>query len=72
MTYWWFPYLEAGTFKGKISFGGQAENLYNQHDFTVPEVDSPQSLHFILKVTDKGSPAMSSYKRVILNILPKN
>ncbi len=72
MSYWWFPYLEAGTFKGKISFGGQAENLYNQHDFIVPEVDSPQTLHFILKVTDKGSPAMSSYKRVILNILPKN
>lgn len=36
-----------------------------------PEVDKKETAHFILKVTDKGKPPLSRYKRVIVNILPK-
>jgi len=71
LSYLWFQYPEAGTYKGSVRFGNLAENLYNVHTITAPRVDSPQTVHFILKVTDKGTPALSRYKRVIVTIVPK-
>jgi hypothetical protein len=71
LSYWWFQYPEAGTYKGTIDFSPLSENLYNVHTIKAPEVASPQIVHFILKVTDKGTPALSRYKRVIVTIIPK-
>ena len=71
LSYWWFPYPEAGTYKREISFGPLAENLYNVHTIKAPKVDKTETAHFILKVTDKGTPALSRYKRVIVTITPK-
>lgn len=70
LSYLWFQYSEAGTYKGNVSFGMLAENLYNVHTLKAPDVDKPQTAHFILKVTDKGTPALSRYKRVIVTITP--
>jgi hypothetical protein len=70
LSYRWFQYPEAGTYKGNVSFGMLAENLYNIHTIKAPKVDSPQTVHFIVKVTDKGTPALSGYKRVIITIIP--
>lgn len=70
LSYLWFQYPEAGTFNGNISFGMLAENLYNVHTIKAPLVDSPQTVHFILKVTDKGTPALLRYRRVIVTIVP--
>jgi hypothetical protein len=70
MSYLWFPYKEAGTYKGAVSFRPYAANLY-ELPFTVPIVDSVQTIHFILKVTDKGTPALTGYKRVIVTVTPK-
>lgn len=39
--------------------------------FTAPVVDKEETAHFILKVTDKGEPRLSRYKRVIVTIKPK-
>ncbi len=39
--------------------------------FTAPEVDMEETAHFILKVTDRGEPQLSRYKRVIVTITPK-
>jgi hypothetical protein len=36
-----------------------------------PEVGKKETAHFILKVTDKGEPQLSKYKRVIVIIIPK-
>jgi len=71
LSYWWFQYPEAGTYKGIVNFMFYSENLYNVHTIKAPEVTSPQTVHFILKVTDKGTPALSRYKRVIVTITPK-
>jgi hypothetical protein len=71
LSYWWFQYLEAGSYKEQVSFGPYSENLYNVHTLIAPEVDKPETVHFILKVTDKGEPPLSRYKRVIVTILPK-
>lgn len=71
LSYWWFQYPEAGTYEGIVNFMPYSENLYNIHTIRAPEVTSPQTVHFILKVTDKGTPALSRYKRVIVTITPK-
>jgi hypothetical protein len=70
MSYLWFQYQEAGTYKGTISFRRFSPILY-ELPVTAPVVDSVQTLHFILKVTDKGTPPITRYKRVIVTVLPK-
>ncbi len=70
MSYLWFQYPEAGTYKGIVSFRPYASNLYDE-PVTAPVVDSMQTIHFILRVTDKGTPALTRYKRVIVTVMPK-
>ena len=70
MSYLWFQYPEAGTYPGVISFRPYSSNLYDL-PVTAPVVDSAKTIHFILKVTDKGTPALTRYKRVIVTVLPK-
>ncbi len=69
MSYLWFQYPEAGTYKGIVSFRPYSPNLYDL-PVTAPVVQTEQTIHFILKVTDKGSPALTRYKRVIVTVLP--
>ena len=69
MSYLWFQYPEAGTYKGFVSFAPYASNLYDL-PVTAPRVDRSVTIHFILKVTDKGSPPLTRYKRVIVTVLP--
>jgi hypothetical protein len=70
LSYWWFQYPEAGSYKETINIGFYSENLYNLHTIVAPEVEKSETAHFILKVTDKGTPALSRYKRVIVTIQP--
>ena len=70
MSYLWFQYREAGTYNDNVSFRPYAPNLY-ELPFTAPVVDSLQTIHFILKVTDKGTPPITRYKRVIVTVVPK-
>ena len=37
---------------------------------TAPKVEKPETLHFILRVTDKGRPPLSRYERVIVTVTP--
>lgn len=69
LSYRWFQYPEAGTYAEAIPMWG-AENLYAR-GFVAPDVDRPREAHFILRVTDKGTPALSRYRRVAVKILPK-
>jgi hypothetical protein len=69
LSFWWFHYPEAGTYRGRITWSG-AENLARL-DLVAPKVEKPETAHFILKVTDKGSPPLSRYERVIVTILPE-
>jgi len=67
-SFLWFNYPEAGSYNEEIKANG-AENVYKAH-FTTPEVDNEVTAHFILKITDRGEPQLSSYKRVIVTIKP--
>ncbi|QEC69164.1 DUF1593 domain-containing protein [Panacibacter ginsenosidivorans] len=69
MSYLWFQYPEAGTYKGIVSFRPYSPNLYDI-PVTAPVVQSAQTIHFILKVTDKGTPSLTGYKRVIVTVMP--
>lgn len=68
ISYLWLHYPEAGTYQQPITAGG-AENA-DRFNLTAPKVDHEVTAHFILKVTDKGRPALSRYKRVIVTITP--
>jgi hypothetical protein len=68
-SFLWYNYPEAGTYKKLIKVD-LAENVHIAY-LTAPKVDKKETAHFILKVTDKGEPQLSRYKRVIVTILPK-
>ncbi len=70
MSYRWFHYREAGTYPGEVSFQPYATNLYDL-PVTAPSVTKPETIHFILQVTDKGTPALTRYKRIIVRVLPR-
>ena len=69
ISYLWFHYPEAGSYKKRININS-AENAIGVW-VIAPEVDKKETAHFILKVTDKGKPQLSRYKRVIVTIIPK-
>lgn len=68
ISYLWFHYPEAGTWREPITSGG-AENA-DRFNVTAPKVEKPETLHFILRVTDKGTPALSRYQRIIVTVAP--
>ena len=69
MSYLWFCYKEAGSYKGDISLRPYAPNLYRL-PVIAPNVKKAETIHFVLKVTDKGTPALTRYKRVIVTVVP--
>jgi hypothetical protein len=71
ISYLWFQYDEAGTYNKKIDFAPYAPNLYHLHTIYAPIVERLKTAHFILKVTDKGDPPLSRYRRVVVRILPE-
>jgi hypothetical protein len=69
LSYLWFQYPEAGTLKAPMRITG-AGNLRHV-GIVAPDVTSPQTAHMILRVTDKGTPALSRYRRVIVTVVPR-
>lgn len=68
LSYLWFQYPEAGSYKEPIKLG-YAEN-YPTVTGQAPLVSKMETAHFIVKVSDKGSPALTRYGRVIVTIMP--
>lgn len=61
---WW--QMPAGSYPGKVSINN-ANAL--EAELVVPDdVKGGQTIHVILEVTDKGVPALSSYRRVVVEI----
>lgn len=76
LSYAWFCYCEAGTLVASSGQSGQPIDIKNADQknawFTVPtkRVLAPGTgtLHIILAVTDHGTPRLTRYKRVIINV----
>lgn len=67
LSFLWFVYPEAGSYKGEIKFAPEnAHGIY----VTAPRVEKPETIHFILKVIDKGTPPLARYKRIIVTVTP--
>lgn len=67
LIYYWFNYSEVGTCKQSAT--PFPENSAKAK-VKAPVVESEQTIHFILKVTDRGTPRLTRYKRVIVTIMP--
>lgn len=73
LSYKWFYYGEPGTFTLSTARTGDALKITDADKanawFTVPvKFGSPGTIHLILAVTDNGTPALTRYKRVIINV----
>jgi len=68
LSFYWFHYPEAGSYREQVKIDG-AENATGAW-IIAPKVERPEILHFILRLTDKGSPALSRYQRVIVTVNP--
>ncbi|MGF7149994.1 hypothetical protein FHS96_003651 [Sphingomonas zeicaulis] len=68
LSYYWFHYPEVGGWSSAIA-SSISPNIHTV-DFTAPKVDAPRDAHFIVAVSDKGSPPLTRYARVIVTIEP--
>ena len=63
LAFEWLVYAEAGTYRGSVSLSSKAGP---KTGIEVPADAANQSIHLILAVTDSGTPALTRYRRVIL------
>ena len=68
LSYLWFHYPEESSYKKQINLGAENVHIVN---LRAPEVDKKETIHFILKLSDKGSPRLTRYRRVIVTVVPK-
>ncbi|MDR2914867.1 MAG: DUF1593 domain-containing protein [Tannerella sp.] len=72
LSYQWFYYPEAGTFTISSGKTGNPIEIINadkqEAHFTIPNSQRLGTIHIILAVTDNGTPALTRYKRVIIDV----
>lgn len=66
LTYRWWPYREAGSYDGTI----EIQNAGKQEaSFTPPgDVSKGETIHVICEVTDTGTPQLTRYERVVVEV----
>jgi hypothetical protein len=78
LSYEWFYYDEAGTFPASSARSGQPVEIRDFDQarawFTVPTTrvmpPGTGTMHVILAVTDHGTPRLTRYRRVIVDVGP--
>ena len=65
----WMFYPEAGSYTGALP--PLADSTSPQTSFVAPELDATQTIHLIVAVSDRGSPPLTRYRRVIVTIDPE-
>ncbi|HYF00070.1 MAG TPA: nucleoside hydrolase-like domain-containing protein, partial [Planctomycetota bacterium] len=66
-TYRWWVYREAGTYTGTVALSNSTASIAS---FTAPSVSSARTIHVVLEVRDAGTPALTSYRRVVVTVSP--
>lgn len=61
----WWHYKEPSTFKGDIIINGEDKSKCT---IGIPASASGKTIHIILELTDNGKPALTSYRRIILEV----
>ncbi len=68
LSFEWSFYPEAGSVPGPMpELKGSATPRVS---FRAPQTALPQTLHLVVSVTDKGSPPLTRYARVVLTVAP--
>ena len=62
----WWQYLEAGSYKGYVELKGWGSSM----TFTAPEVSAPETIHMIFEASDRGTPPLRSFERVVITVVP--
>ena len=74
LAYEWLYYGEPGTLAISNSRTGAPVNMEGAKTatawFTAPKVSKPETMHVILAVTDRGTPSLTRYQRVIITVHP--
>lgn len=68
LSYHWFYYKEVGSLNAS-SFALQKPNN-KEVKFIAPSVSQSKTMHFILEVSDRGTPSLTRYQRVIVHVIP--
>lgn len=66
LAYRWWNYAEVGTYKGTVTI--QQENQANALVQVPTASKKGDTIHVILEVTDKGTPALTRYQRVVITV----
>jgi len=66
LAYRWWQYQEAGTYDGTVEIGDAGKQ---DASFTVPgDAGKEKTIHIICEVTDTGTPQLTRYQRVVVEI----
>jgi hypothetical protein len=61
----WFPYLEAGTYRGPVSL---TSNRGSSTELVIPEDAGGETLHVLVAGTDSGQPPLTRYRRMVVEV----
>ncbi len=62
----WSQFKEAGTYDGWVKLNHGRDNV----SFVAPMVSEAKTIHLLMEATDQGSPALTSFARVVVTVLP--
>jgi hypothetical protein len=65
LDYKWFVYNEPSTYKGTVTVEKSSASTCK---VLVPSDASGKTIHIILEITDNGNPALTAYKRIVINV----
>lgn len=67
LTFTWEYYREPSTYSGTVVLDSSKDSVCR---LLIPQDAAGCTLHIVLKVTDNGTPALTSYRRVVLHVMP--
>ena len=65
LTYAWSFYAEPSSYKGTVTIQGSSSASAT---VAVPTGASGKTIHIILELHDNGTPTLSAYRRVVINV----
>lgn len=68
LTFGWAAYPEVSTHRGVLASQAEGSVLV----FEAPPVTAPETIHRIVAVTDRGSPPLTRYQRIVCTVLPRS
>ncbi|WP_346858532.1 cadherin repeat domain-containing protein [uncultured Draconibacterium sp.] len=67
----WWQYKDAGTYDGMVRISGATVGSGTRKiEFEAPHVSKPETIHIVFEASDLGSPMLTSFARIIINVLP--